>query len=56
MLELRATTSLCRCVQGQAQEAAARARLAELLAWFTDGLDTPDLVEAQQLLDSPSTR
>ena len=55
ILELRATTSLCRCSLGQVQEATARARLVEILAWFTEGLDTPDLVEAQQLLDSPST-
>jgi len=25
--------------------------LAEIYAWFTEGLDTPDLQEAQALLD-----
>jgi len=49
-LELRAACSLSRLWQQQGQPEAARALLAPLYAWFTEGLDTPDLQEAQTLL------
>ncbi|MGC9358292.1 MAG: ATP-binding protein, partial [Anaerolineae bacterium] len=51
--ELRTLMSLCRLYQttGQADLlAAARAQLAKVYAWFTEGLDTPDLREATALL------
>jgi DNA-binding SARP family transcriptional activator/predicted ATPase len=52
--ELRATMSLCRLYQATDQAtrlAAARAQLAELYDWFTEGLDTADLQEAAALLE-----
>jgi predicted ATPase len=49
-LELRAACSLSRLWQQQGQRAAAHALLAPLYAWFTEGLDTPDLHEAKMLL------
>jgi predicted ATPase len=50
--ELRAATSLARLWQGQGKAREARALLAPIYAWFTEGLDTPDLVEATALLDA----
>ena len=41
--ELRAATSLARLWQRQGKRAAARALLAPLYAWFTEGFDTRDL-------------
>ncbi len=35
----------------QGQRDAARALLAPVYKWFSEGFDTPDLVEAQALLD-----
>jgi len=49
-LELRAALSLSRLWQQQGQREAARNLLAPLYAWFTEGLDTPDLREAKTLL------
>jgi predicted ATPase len=49
-LELRAALSLSRLWQQQGQRAVARDLLAPLYAWFTEGLDTPDLQEAKTLL------
>ena len=49
--ELRATMSLCRLWQKQGRREEARARLAEIYGWFTEGFDTPDLKEAKTLLD-----
>jgi tetratricopeptide (TPR) repeat protein len=57
--ELRAAMSLCRLHQatGQvAQLAAARAQLAEVYDWFTEGLDTADLQEAAALLAETQKR
>ncbi|MFZ5918097.1 MAG: ATP-binding protein [Chloroflexota bacterium] len=48
--ELRATMSLARLWQGQDRSEEARAALAEVYGWFTEGFDTPDLVEARSLL------
>jgi predicted ATPase len=50
-LELRATTSLARCLRAQGRDDEARARLAPIFSWFTEGLDTADLKEAKQLHD-----
>ena len=49
--ELRAATSLARLWQCQGKRAEARALLAPVYAWFTEGFDTGDLVEAKALLD-----
>jgi adenylate cyclase len=50
-LELRATTSLARLLARQGRRDEARATLAEIYNWFTEGFDTPDLKEAKALLD-----
>ena len=52
-LELRAATSLARLCPPGALRTQARARLGDLLAWFTEGLDTADLREARALLSAP---
>jgi predicted ATPase len=49
--ELRAATSLARLWQRQGKRAEARALLAPVYAWFTEGFDTGDLVEAKALLE-----
>jgi predicted ATPase len=49
-LELRAALSLARLWQRQGEGAAAHQVLAEVYGWFTEGLDTADLQEAQALL------
>jgi DNA-binding SARP family transcriptional activator len=48
--ELRATTSLARLWQRQGRTEEARSLLADVYGWFTEGFDTPDLVEARALL------
>jgi predicted ATPase len=48
--ELRAATSLARLWQRQGKRDAARALLAPLYAWFTEGFDTRDLIDAKALL------
>ena len=50
-LELRAATSLARLWRDQGRRAEARDLLAPIYAWFTEGLDLPDLKEAKALLD-----
>jgi predicted ATPase len=50
-LELRAATSLGRLWQCQGKDAEARALLAPIYGWFTEGFDTADLREAKGLLD-----
>jgi predicted ATPase len=49
--ELRATTSLARLLSNQSKRAEARAMLAEIYNWFTEGFDTADLKDAKSLLD-----
>lgn len=49
-LELRAAMSLGRLWQQQGRHAAARQLLAEIVGWFTEGLDTADLKQARTLL------
>ena len=48
--ELRATVSLCRLWRRQGRREEARQRLAAIYGWFTEGLGTPDLMEARALL------
>jgi predicted ATPase/DNA-binding SARP family transcriptional activator len=48
--ELRATTSLARLCQAQGRVDEARQRLSGIYAWFTEGFDAPDLLEARDLL------
>jgi DNA-binding SARP family transcriptional activator/Cdc6-like AAA superfamily ATPase len=52
LAELRAMTSLCRLLQEQRRAAEARDRLAALLDWFPETLDSPDLREARALLQA----
>ncbi len=49
--ELRATMSLARLLDKQGKRAEARAMLAEIYNWFTEGFDTADLKDAKALLD-----
>jgi predicted ATPase len=48
--ELRASVSLARLWQSQGKKDEARQILAEIYGWFTEGFDTADLKEAQELL------
>jgi predicted ATPase len=49
--ELRATISLARLLAKMGKRAEARAILAEIYGWFTEGFDTADLKDAKALLD-----
>jgi tetratricopeptide (TPR) repeat protein len=51
LLELRAATSLARLWREQSRPSEARAQLAPICAWFTEGFDTADLKEATALLE-----
>ncbi len=53
-LELRAGTSLARLLEKQGERDEARAILAEIYNWFTEGFDTADLKDAKALLDELS--
>jgi predicted ATPase len=53
--ELRAAMSLARLWQQQGKRQAARALLAPIYAWFTEGFDTADLLEARTLLEDLGT-
>jgi predicted ATPase len=48
--ELRTATRLARLWHGQGRQGEARALLAPVYGWFTQGFDTRDLVEAKALL------
>ena len=50
-LELRAAMSLAQLWQQQGQQAEARALLAPVYGWFTEGFDTKDLKDAKALLE-----
>jgi tetratricopeptide (TPR) repeat protein len=50
-MELRATTSLARLLRDTGRRDEARAMLAEIYNWFTEGFDTADLKDAKTLLD-----
>jgi tetratricopeptide (TPR) repeat protein len=49
--ELRATTSLARLMRDTDRRDEARAMLADIYNWFTEGFDTADLKDAKALLD-----
>jgi len=49
--ELRATTSLARLLAKQGKRDEARAMLADIYNWFTEGFDTADLKETKALLN-----
>ena len=49
--ELRATVSLARLLCDTNRRDEARAMLAEIYNWFTEGFDTADLKDAKALLD-----
>jgi predicted ATPase len=49
--ELRAATSLARLLRDTNRREEARAMLAEIYDWFTEGFDTADLKDAKALLD-----
>jgi predicted ATPase len=49
-LELRAAVSLARLWQEQGVRDEARDILAPVFEWFTEGFDTPDLIEAKKIL------
>lgn len=51
-LELRAAIGLARMWSALGRPSKARALLAPILGWFTEGLDTPDPVQARALLDA----
>jgi predicted ATPase len=53
--ELRSTMSLAKLLRGQGRAAEAREMLAAIYGWFTEGFDTPDLVEAKGLLEQLKT-
>jgi len=55
IFELRATTSLARLLDRQGKRDEARAMLAEIYNWFTEGFDTADLKDAKALLDQLDT-
>jgi adenylate cyclase len=48
-LELRAVVSLGK-LAGECNRAASRAMVVDVLGWFTEGFDTPDLMDAKALL------
>lgn len=50
-LQLRATVSLCKLWQAQGKHTLAQQHLAQIYGWFSEGFDTPDLIEAKQLLE-----
>ena len=49
--ELRATASLARLLAKQGRRDEARTMLADIYNWFTEGLDTADLIDAKTLLE-----
>ena len=52
--ELRATMSLARLLAKQSRRDEARAMLADIYGWFTEGFDTADLKDAKTLLEGLS--
>jgi predicted ATPase len=49
--EMRTAMSLARLWRDQGKRAEARALLAPIYGWFTEGFDTCDLIEAKALLE-----
>jgi predicted ATPase len=54
LFELRACTSLARLWGDQGKPAEARELLAPVYAWFTEGFEAPDLMDARSLLNKLS--
>jgi len=54
--ELRATTSLARMLKSTDRRDEARAMLADIYNWFTEGFDTADLKDARALLEELGDR
>jgi len=54
-LELRATVRLSRLWADQGRKREAHAMLSALYAWFTEGFDTADLIEARTLIEELET-
>jgi hypothetical protein len=52
MWELRATRNLAWLLEKRGDREVARAVLAEIYTWFTEGFDTLDLKEAEALLET----
>jgi predicted ATPase len=52
--ELRDTTSLARLLRDTNRRDEARAMLADIYNWFTEGFDTADLKDAKALLEELS--
>jgi predicted ATPase len=50
--ELRTTTSLARLLRDNNRRDEARATLATIYNWFTEGFDTADLKDAKALLST----
>jgi class 3 adenylate cyclase/tetratricopeptide (TPR) repeat protein len=55
LYELRTTTSLARMLRDTSRRDEARAMLADIYNWFTEGFDTADLKVAKALLEELST-
>ena len=55
MLELRATVNLARLLRDTNRRDEARAMLADIYNWFTEGFDTADLKDAKSLLEELSS-
>ncbi|NJC97527.1 MAG: hypothetical protein C3F07_15485 [Anaerolineales bacterium] len=53
-LELRAVMSLCHLWKQQGKKKEATQMLMEIYNWFTEGFETPDLIEARRLLQELS--
>ena len=51
LLELQAVTRLARLWQQQGKGRQGRQMLQEVYGWFTEGLDTPMLIEAREMLE-----
>jgi hypothetical protein len=49
--ELRSATSLAQSLRNTGQIDEAHVMLAEIYSWFTEGFNTPDLIDAKKLLD-----
>jgi predicted ATPase len=52
--ELRTATSLARLYRDQGKQREAHNLMASIYKWFTEGFDTPDLMDAKALLDELS--
>jgi predicted ATPase len=56
LFELRTTVSVARLLRDTNRRDEARAMLAEIYGWFTEGFDTADLRDAKALLDELSVK